>query len=250
LKRHHFYRIIEDSDADIGVEKATKEHIGWLIARNAAIYPSADKIGAGADAAVAMIVYVGEPGSVDPTLPNARGLAIALNDESGGQWGDETTGNHHFFSIWTDGLATDAATDMNGKSNSKSQLANATAAMRAMTHSIGWPDMQWFLPSAGQWYKFLNGTCGQTWTEWGGCTQGADGFTKIKKMFEAAGVSNAMFSENAFYWTSTEYNAEEAVTIRFNSNFGVDVWHYEKNTSSIKMTSGRKKMSARAFYAF
>lgn len=59
-----------------------------------------------------------------------------------------------------------------------------------------------------------------------------------------------MLSEGVIYWTSTEYNAEEAVTIRFNSNFGADVWHYEKDTISIKMASGRKKMSARTFYAF
>lgn len=241
----------DDFKADISCTEATSEHIGWLIAENGCIYQSADKIGDWAGEAVAMIVYVGEPGTVDASLPEAKRLAIALGNHYC-QWGNLETANHHFYSTWADGAETDAMKDLNGAGNTKSQaFSGGSAALNAKTLKNRWVGgYDWLLPSAGQWYKVLNGTWGLTWTKWGWCTQGADGFTRINNMFKAAGVSDSMLSEDIIYWTSTEYDDGEAVTVQFNSEHGVDIWHYYKTTYSLKMTNGRKRMGFRAFYAF
>lgn len=244
----------EDFDADIGLSSATSEHIGWVVAENSSIYPSVDKIRSGAGNAIAMIVYVGEPGSVDSGSSKYKGLAIALNDASAssGQWSDKSSGIKNGFSTWTDGSATDAATDMNGIEKTKSlSSSGSSAAIRALTYKKGWPGINWFLPSAGQWYKFLNGTCGLTWTDWGWCSQESAGYAKVNDMFKAAGASDAMLSISTYYWTSTEYDADEAVCVRFSSDKGVDAWHFSKNSNRIRGgENGWLNMKVRAFLAF
>lgn len=245
----------DDFDADIGIEKATSEHIGWVITRNFSMWPNVSKIRSGAGKAIAMIVYVGEPGSVDASSSDYRCLAIALTDAtaSNGEWGRISTSTQgKYYNTWADGSETDAAKDMNGINNTKElSMKEASASIRAYTYKNGSPGMNWFLPSAGQWYKVLNGTCGLTWKDWGNCTQGSEGYDKINNMFKAAGASEAMLSENTFYWTSTEYSDEEAVYIRFSSSYGPDVWHTNKETTRVRGGSnGWISTRVRPFYAF
>ena len=66
----------ERQDRGKALSEATKDDLGKVIASDGKVYP-AGTIGI---TPVAMIVYVGEPGSADCNSENYRGLAIALSD--------------------------------------------------------------------------------------------------------------------------------------------------------------------------
>ena len=66
----------ERQDRGKALSEATKNDLGKVIASDGKVYP-AGTIGI---TPVAMIVYVGEPGSADCNSENYRGLAIALSD--------------------------------------------------------------------------------------------------------------------------------------------------------------------------
>ena len=241
---------------------ATEADKGKLICTDGHIHAN------GADAEctkdrVAMIVYVGSEGETDATYNH--GLAIALSDAStGAKWGANGTGDNLAeltdYTTWCSATpaATDADTDMAGIANTTvlvamagSDASNYQAGKAAADYknSVAAPEgtSDWFLPSAGQWYKFFNGMCGLTWSQsdpgFGWATGGSDNLDAANKAFEDAGYDSAKFDgtgTGTYYWSSSEHDDVNAVLVLFHSSGGVRV-----NTGS-KSNSYR----VRSFLAF
>ena len=222
---------------------ATEADKGKLICTDGHIHAN------GADAEctkdrVAMIVYVGSEGETDATYNH--GLAIALSDAStGAKWGANGTGDNLAeltdYTTWCSATpaATDADTDMAGIANTTvlvamagSDASNYQAGKAAADYknSVAAPEgtSDWFLPSAGQWYKFFNGMCNLSWTAFGYSGEGGSGFSTVNGKFTTAGYTDAQFGDNTYYWSSSECGYNKAVSVLFYSAGGVLVAQYDK----------------------
>ena len=104
------------------------------------------------------------------------------------------------------------------------------AATVARNYSMARPagTSQWFLPSSGQWFRFMR-TAGLTWSEWGECIQGTSSLSTINNMFENAGVSGGKFTFDAFWWSSTEFLTSNAMYFHFSTTLGA--YMYDRNKS-------------------
>ena len=174
---------------------------GKMIGSDGKVY-NPDAIPAGITA-VAMIVYVGNPGKVDASSSTYKGLALALSDDvDGAMWGINGSGP-----CLTQYSEYNVRTDMNGIANTNTLLSTGhdvhshAAAIWARNHNIGTHPAgtsEWFLPSAGQWNIIL----------------AAD-----------AGVSNPILRSSRTgytplsgdYWTSTEAEYLQAYYYNFSS---------------------------------
>ena len=155
------------------LESVTANQVGQVITSDGGVYYNRMDAEAAGKTPVAMIVYVGAPGTADTSSGAERyhGLAIALSDANGttGYWathGDDTGLSYY-------GTLELAQTDMKGLSNTATLISkypsndptngdtySTYAANRAVAyeskvaHPIG--TSTWFLPSNGQMVKFLN----------------------------------------------------------------------------------------------
>ena len=116
------------------LSEATNEDVGRIIASDGNVYP-AGTIGI---APIAMIVYVGEPGTADNNSTKYRGLAIALSDDGiYTEYDQKKSGPYN--------IVVDVQGDLNGLScpwnKPKSDAPEGTSG--------------WFIPSSGQFYLFL-----------------------------------------------------------------------------------------------
>ena len=183
--------------------------LGNIIGSDGKFYANKTAIVAPATGA-AMIVYLGNEGETD--ISYKRGLAIALSDASDGiKWGPNEDAGLTKYNTWcsTPSAETDANKDMAGIANTtflKGKGDAYTAATAADVYIVagftpsdyGFSD--WFLPSAGQWYKFLNGMCGLTWSGNGESEQGAASLTAVNATFINAGYdTDAAKFENWHY---------------------------------------------------
>ena len=123
------------------------------------------------------------------------------------------------------------------------------AASKAVNYSVAgfnpttYGFSNWFLPSSGQWLKFFEaaGVNVASWSSWDWAPgTGSDNWNKINTLLTAAGSS---IKEYFWYWSSSEYNNNEAACVHFSSSYGV-------------LTNGRNKATVsdgagvRAFFAF
>lgn len=245
---------------------ATVDHVGWVIGTDGKAYVTYSGVSAAGKIPVAMIGYVGEPGTADAGSETYRGLAIAL--------GDATTTSVSWSSspgvkCTTNGASADFATviaSMTGIGNTTRLVTNAcstghthAAAVAASAYDVpfftpaDFDCSEWFLPSTGQWYKVFQG-CGVATQHWNGCgwcpdsdgksyydnpddNNCGDNFAAIQNLMTAAGGS---FSER--YWTSTEYAASPllAFYVMFGASEGVGISFNQKGYSC----------NVRAFIAF
>lgn len=149
---------------------------------------------------VAMIAYLGS--ETDATYNH--GLALALTDANNGNaaaWCSQTAAT----CLTKRYSALDTADDMAGIANTDALVGHAehTHAAASAARNYKYADTAeagahptgtsaWFLPSTGQWVKMIAAT--------GGNTALRDGFSGV-------GGTNM---QAAYYWSSTEYNANSA----------------------------------------
>ena len=116
------------------LSEATNEDVGSVIASDGNVYP-AGTIGI---APIAMIVYVGDPGTADKNSSTYRGLAIALSDDGIYTGYDQKKSGPY-------NIVLDVQGDLNGLScpwnKPMSDAPEGTSG--------------WFIPSSGQFYLFL-----------------------------------------------------------------------------------------------
>ena len=212
---------IEDLPAIAEAGKLTMATLGNVIGADGKFYADKAAVDAASTTGVAMIVYLGNEG--ESSTKYNRGLAIALSDAStGAKWGPGGDAGLTKYTTWcsTTPAASDANTDMAGLANTATLVtkagtdANYQAGKAAADYKntvaapAGFSD--WFLPSAGQWYKFLNGMYGFTWTIYGsaGGTD-SDNYNTANKAFVDAGYdtapNDARFGSGSavYYWSSS-----------------------------------------------
>ena len=222
------------------IAKATKEELraiaeagklkmatlGNIIGSDGKFYANKTAVDAAGKTGVAMIVYLGDEGETNTDYKH--GLAIALSDDTGfkkwGPTGTNTTLDDK--NTWSKAIA-----DMAGIANTETLDLDAdyVAVTPPYTMSVFNPITNgfsiWFLPSAGQWYKFFNGMCNLTWSDFGKSTEGEAGFAIVNQTFVDAGynTTDAKFENNDYYWSSSEFGNNDAVAVRFVLSEGVYV---------------------------
>ena len=204
---------------------ANSTHVGKVICSNGHIHNTVSAVSCGGSA-VAMIVYVGAAGTADNSSSTYKGLAIALTDAPNGamSWKgsgggtcvyQSTTFSNHYGYADMKGIAnTNQMVNKTGNCSSHSSH-NAARAAKNYSNTVAGCS-QWFLPSSGQWMRFFrNSKLNLTWSDWGYCSQGKSGLTNVNKMFTDAGASDAVFKSGDEYWSSSEYDSNQAVTVSF-----------------------------------
>ena len=224
----------------ITVSGATSYDVGKIICSSGHVHKTVGAVTCGG-AARAMIVYVGAAGTADASSSTYKGLAVALSDASTSvqyrdvQEGTCTYSSESFSNHYAYG-------DMSGIANTN-KMANRTgtcaghnhaAATAAKNYGVAVPSgcSQWFLPTTGQWLRFMR-TQNLTWNAssgWTWCTQGASGCTTINNMFTNAGATSAKFPLSTssatngswiLYWTSSEVRPTTGSWIEFESTKGI-----------------------------
>lgn len=235
---------VEELSAIAEAGKLTMATLGNIIGVDGKFYANKASVDAATTTGAAMIVYLGNEGETNTTYNH--GLAIALGDAADGnaRWGVPNTtvlGKHYnTWSSATPAAASDANTDMAGIANTETLVTKAAedasnyqAGKAASDYTVAgftpatYGFSGWFLPSAGQWYIFLNGMCGLTWTGgWDYSTQGGADFTAVNNVFTVAGYgtapNDAKIIESKYYWSSTQYDDGFAVYFEFESLSGVN----------------------------
>ena len=239
--------------------------LGNIIGADGKFYANKAAVDAASTTGAAMIVYLGSGGEANTDYHH--GLAIALKNATNAvnkfAWRSSTSSYSYSYTgldlpkqytTMCTGADTDADKDMAGIENTKTlkdKNAAYEAAAAADAYSVDGftPETYgfsgWFLPSLGQWYKFLNGMCGLTW-QYGmnsNSTGGEMGLAPLNKGFVDAGYDT---DETKFaashYWSSTEYSAGGAIKINPSLNYGTNIsWDSKSEITS---------RYARAFLAF
>ena len=187
----------------------TSNHLGWVIAGDGTIYPDKTAVEAAGKTGVAIIFYVGEPGSVDASSKQYRGLAASIKTAGQQQWGFQDNAVYCLDTQYENYL--DASADMNGIMNTQILASHAhtvsgydrshkaASAVQNLTPVAPNGTCGWFLGSVGQWTLFLR-SCGITLDD-----NGVSGDATLEKMqtyFRAAGYESSWTGGK--YWTSTE----------------------------------------------
>ena len=180
--------------------------VGHVIASNGKCYKDNLAIPSG-ESAVAKIAYLGDDAETSTTNTDFKnGLALALEDVSGTKtWcspkGATCLGSQYDKSTKFNDLAgidnTDALVNNTGHTHA---AASAARGYNSGIHPTG--TSAWFLPSAGQW----------------------------NKMIGATGLNNWGLTGNAYYWSSTEKDADYAWIIStFDNEWGTLFGLYKDN---------------------
>ncbi|MBQ4387157.1 MAG: fimbrillin family protein [Prevotella sp.] len=238
----------------------TSMHVGWLLTDKGQVYRHTAEIPTG-QTAVAMIAYVGDPGTADSSTgaEHYRGLAIALTDASdGAAWYGtseaydaeclSSTRSASFSDYWNNSTSTYGKLEgianteiLTGKKVGNTATSSGTgcghthaAANAALNYTVSVPagTSGWFMPSGGQWMKFFGsaGLTMSTWTAWARCPDGAIGFTKINNMFINAGVNGFVFNNDdyIYYWASSETYSYNGMYVDLNKSRGVGLGGHAK----------------------
>ena len=255
--------------APVALSVAEPSQLGWVVGSDGKAYVSKTGAQAAGHTPVAVIGYVGEAGQADASSASYHGLAIALTDATIGastslKWSDvlqscttnacnrwalakvALTGIENSTRLGVSAPACRAPYDPDDPDEHVHPAAQAAysytvAGFTPTDHGYS----GWFLPSTGQWYLVLE-SCGVATYNWAGfsycpdsdgsTTNRAANYIAVQQLM-SAGESSLTASR---YWTSTEYNANNALSIGFSS------------TNGVQMTSARKTLSGnvRAFFAF
>lgn len=230
--------------------KVTAEHIGWVIATDGKAYVTTSGAYAALKTPIAMIGYVGEPGTADASSTTYRGLAVALADAATSvKWCSTPNLTVACTTNPCDVDYTEVFASMTGIGNTDRMATAACgtghthAAIDAITGYIV-PNFtadvwcsNWFLPSTSQWFKVFE-ACGVATSQWhdlGYCPDSegkttndeenncADNYTAMQSLMMAAGGS---FGDSK-YWTSTEVIGASFMRnvfyAGFNSTLGVSI---------------------------
>ena len=243
----------------VTLASTTASHVGWIIGTDGLAYITSSGIEAANATPVAVIGYVGNPGTVDASSTTYRGLAVALNDATATSvtWSSAniicTTNpcdddEMEFLEIVAEMTGIDNTARLAGyECRSGSEDTHTHVAATAASgygiwgftpSSIGCSP--WFLPSTGQWFKVFGG-CGvatSQWTDLGYCPDSegkmpnesnnhcADNYTAIQRLMTVAGGTLG-----DRYWTSTENAFERfAFYVSFDTS-GVNMMVYPKTST-------------------
>ena len=243
------FTILTPSISDI-----TRNMVGWLITTDGKVYPNKSLVDANNKTAVALIGYVRANNTeyVDASSLSYRGLAIGLTDASPSQginWGGDGTVNGVGSGLnFLTGDSNDASIEIAGISNTTKLQETYTSGYAANTITSYTPAAPtsygtsgWFLPGMGQWFKILNGTLGLTWSGWGN----NDNYTVteahqvIRKIFVDAGYESAYFSNENYYWSSSQASTRYAAIVSI-----------ANGTAFIAHSYRNKNAYVRPFFAF
>ena len=165
----------------IALGDATSDYVGSVVTTDGNVYATVAAASAASETAVAVIAYVGSDNG--EAAPYNHGLALALNDANGGsgcQWKTSQTDAGHTkqdSSTFTEesGLQYNATHNSDTYPAFQAAIANnGTAAPTGCS--------SWFLASGYQW----------------------------KQMIGTTGLNNLGLQGNAYYWSSTEKDADRA----------------------------------------
>lgn len=233
--------ITADAAVDIALTaksytEATSADIGRVIAADGCVYNTMNDATNAGTAGSAMICYVGEPGTVDASSSEYRGLAISYMDLQNGtyQWlkGSHTICSTHNYDA-KDGIANTVklATGCN-------ILHDHPAAFNSYHFYLSRPQgvSHWFLPSLGQWKLLLRSLTGadRNLSETSFPAYQAE---NVNSYLHAAGCVGVQETE---YWTCTEHQATTTTPVMV-----VDFWH-----GSYFHKDREQKHRVRAVFAF
>ena len=244
------------------LDEVTAADLHKCIGADSKIYETAAAATRAGIAPVALICYLGNPGSADPSSARYKGLALALKDADGGEgvtWCDlpkEFWYDNQFHCMSNHYLNVDnAMSDMAGIANTDVLFAEkdkeetrdnvymyhpqitgrhnhpaATVARNykyndsaeAGAHPEG--TSTWFLPSLGQWYMMVGATNYHI-PDW-----------NYKELCEKVGMKKTA------YWSSTEY-------VHNNGDSG-DAWEYQFDSGALNHAVKYYRRHVRAVLAF
>ena len=235
----------------------TSEHIGWLMTEDGFIYQTLDDATQAGKTAIAMICYIGEPGTADCSA-HYRGLAMALRTAADNTTIPlcETVGK----GCLTPREMTEALNDINGIGNTRTLLDHtwraghtAQAAQAAVNNNdTDYPEgtSGWFLPSLGQWSKALaalmggTGLSGNTFENYRAINLNRERIGKagLNEHANATSMSGALPNglQSDYYWSSTESKTD--ITL--------GAWCYHGGDGLAVTSTESENRYVRAFLAF
>jgi len=217
----------------IPLSETTSDNVFWLVTNSGYAYPSLSEIPS-YEIPVAMIAYVGSPGSAD--AKGYRGLAIALTDANLGETCNFCTINtEHCLGTYYGG--TDAYNDLNGVAYTQALVNHAShthvAAQVAINNNgtvVPSGTSGWFLPTIGQWNLILKSLLSNN-TELGWDSgvplYAYDSVNSLLPLGVTGLASHA-------YWTSTDFSNESYITgvaFCFRANIGKAGNDWKEKTS-------------------
>lgn len=178
------------------------DYLGWIITSDGCVYQNKTAVDEAGKTGIAMIVYFGAAGTADtsPGAESYKGLAIALSNATACDWCNQSE-EACLENIITNNIAEYYA-DMKGIQKTRQLQEHAThthpAANSLKSYAAVAPSETsgWFLPSAGQWSKFIYDMCGVNKTT-------NVGLDLVNNKFVIAGYPEANFVVGS-YWSSTE----------------------------------------------
>ena len=190
---------------------------------------------------VALVVYVGEKGSVEQGT-NYRGLAISLRNASGSSSGTVQWMKGSDYHVCTEAIdplfKAHLVNCLNGIQMTKKLTAdghNHPAAEQCanFTPKLGEGFSDWFLPSAGQWILMVKGLFGAQW-EYGqftipGYGTDFDAAKMLDDILQKADIYSHEIPDVNWMWTSTESNDRKVWMISF-MNDGISFDNYNDKT--------------------
>ena len=217
------YKVSDLNDKE-GPEETQQAQSAWhaampgdIIAKNGKLYKNVNEAKVEGGGLAAVIVYVGEKGSVIPGT-DYMGLAMGVEDISSQKWMSERSTKKCSVSIWTKG--TDPSSILSGIADTKALAAgcgasghNHPAARFCASYDLIPADVRrstglsdWFIPSLGQWVQSM---------KWAGGAVNISN-TGIKNIYATdynqslinAGLEDFAFKEFSCYYTSTVYYDE------------------------------------------
>lgn len=214
--------------ADAGQDCSS--YLGYVFTTSGKIFKDAASIPSDGGSPVAMIAYIGAKGSADSSLGSSKynGLAIALRNAASMNWGRKDNAYLDTPEFTNCNNISAALADMAGIGHtnimSERYYSTADAANNYVVSGFNPSDFgcsSWFVPTAGQWAKYLNAMYGHTWSNFGEPDQyqyGVNFCAAIDNDIIAAG-GTSLFTyhsgSNAYYWTSSEVDNLSAIQMGF-----------------------------------
>ena len=214
--------------ADAGQDCSS--YLGYVFTTSGKIFKDAASIPSDGGSPVAMIAYIGAKGSADSSLGSSKynGLAIALRNAASMNWGRKDNAYLDTPEFTNCNNISAALADMAGIGHtnimSERYYGTADATYNYVVSGFNPSDLGcsgWFVPTAGQWAKYLNAMYGHTWSNFGEPDQyqyGVNFCAAIDNDIIAAGGASLFTyhsGNNAYYWTSSEVDNLSAIQMGF-----------------------------------
>ena len=193
--------------------------------------------------AIALVVYVGEKGSVEEGT-DYRGLAISLRNAGGSKPASEKWMSGNDYQSCTETIdpifKAQLVNCLNGIKMTDKLVADghshpAAQQCRNFKPKLGNGFSDWFLPSAGQWILMAKGLFGAKW-EYGefilpGKGTDYDSFNILSKLLEEANVTIHEIPSTEWMWSVTEASPEKVWIVSFMDGSAIEIDSYNDKTN-------------------